>query len=179
VWQARSLQSGHSSREASPSPKQPLEVSQVDEKKPAELSCELTSNTLRRLGSDNSTEVQITGDATKWLLRLRDGRSIVILAACLCGSDIAQDCVELDKALVATDGGETPASSEGWFDDESVVGSMVEAHEFVDEDYEFSNPGQEVQSPLSIDLIAISYPPKMEKKPEIEESIPPQTEPSD
>jgi hypothetical protein len=182
VWRARSLQSGQSSREASPSPKPTLEASQVDEKKPAELSGELTSNTLRRLGSENSTEVQIAGDATKWLLRLRDGKSIVIPAACLCGSDIAQDRAELDKALVTTDGGETPASSEGWFDDESVVDSMVEAleaHELAGEDYGFPNPGQEAQSPLSIEPIAISYPPEMENKPEIEESIPPQTEPSD
>ena len=179
VWRARSLKSGNSSREPSPSPTIAPEASPVDEKETTELACALTSNTLRRLGSETSTEVQIAGDATKWLLRLRDGRSIVLPAACLCGSGIAQDSGEMGQALVATDGGVSPKSSEGWCDDESMVDSMVEALETTGEVYGFSNPEQEAQSPICVEPIAISYPPEMENKPENEESIPTQQEPSD
>ena len=81
--------------------------------------------TLCRLGSDTSIEVQIAGDATKWLLRLRDRRSIVLPVSCLCGAGVMQGSDEMGQAMVATEEGMTLESLEGCCDDESMVDSMV------------------------------------------------------
>ena len=81
--------------------------------------------TLFRLGSDTSIEVQIAGDATKWLLRLRDRRSIVLPVSCLCGAGVMPGSDEMGQAMVATEEGMTLESLEGCCDDESMVDSMV------------------------------------------------------
>lgn len=69
----------------------------------------LTPATLLRLGSNTSNEVQIAGDATKWLLRLRDGRSLVLPMVCPCGSGVMLGVNEMGQVLVMTErGGTTP-----------------------------------------------------------------------
>ena len=84
----------------------------------------LTLVTLLRLGSNTSNEVQIAGDATKWLLRLRDGRSLVLPMVCPCGSGVMLGVNEMGQVLVMTErGGDY---SKGWCNSESVVDSMIE-----------------------------------------------------
>uniref|UniRef100_A0A2N9GTP0 Endonuclease/exonuclease/phosphatase domain-containing protein n=1 Tax=Fagus sylvatica TaxID=28930 RepID=A0A2N9GTP0_FAGSY len=69
---------------------------------------ELTSATLCCLGSDTTNEVQIAGDATKWLLGLRDGRSLVLLVVCHCGSGVTPGIDDMGQAIVTINGRDTP-----------------------------------------------------------------------
>ncbi|GMY33008.1 putative invertase inhibitor, partial [Fagus crenata] len=157
-------------------PEPTLEEPGIAEKNSEEAPRALT--TLRRLGSDTSTEVQLSGDSAKWLLRLRDGRSIVLPAACFCGSVLEQRHEDGDQAIVATDGGMSSASSEGWYDGESRVDSLIEVFDS-GEAHGLSKTGAGEQSPLCVEPIAVSYPLEMGNDHEYEESIPQQNEPSD
>ena len=97
----------------------------------------LTSTLLRRLGSDTSYEVQIAGDATKWLLQICDGRSLVLPVVYPCGLGVTPSPKDMVQAIVTVDEGDTPKISERWSDDECVVDpllvSAMEALEFIDE----------------------------------------------
>ena len=177
IWRAQSTQSAQSTREPSPSPKPDPTKALADEKN--HYTCALTPTTLRRLGSDTSTEVQIVGDATKWLLWLRDGRSIVLSVSCLCGAGVTPGSDEMGQAMVATEGGMTSESSEGWCDDESVVDSMVEALDSQNDSLCLPNSVSAEHSPLWVEPIAISYPSVMGNQQEHEDSTTQPKEPSD
>ena len=120
----------------------------------------LLSATLRRLGSDTDNEVQIAGDATKWLLRLRDGRSLVLLVACLCRSRVTQGAEDMDQAIVTVYDGDTPEIFENWSDEDSVADSVMDStlEALTHGEVEQMTPPIGEQSPLMIEPIAISYP---------------------
>ncbi len=156
IWRAQSTQSAQSTREPLPSPKPDSKEASADEKN--SFGCALTPTTLRRLGSDTSNEVQIAGDATKWLLRFHDGRSIILPVSCLCGAGVMPGSNKMGQAMVATEKGVTSKSSEGWCDDKSVVDSMVEALDAQNDALGLPISGSTEHSPLWVEPIAISYP---------------------
>jgi hypothetical protein len=82
---------------------------------------ELTSATLCCLGSDTTNEVQIAGDATKWLLGLRDGRSLVLPVVCPCGSGVTPGIDDMGQAIVMVNGRDSPEVFERWSDEDDVA----------------------------------------------------------
>ena len=123
VWRPRSISSAQTSREPSPSPRTDPTPSIETVKDPETSQKALLSATLRRLGSDTENEVQIAGDATKWLLRLRDGRSLVLPAACFCKSGPMHGI----DAIVPVYDVDTPEISENWSEEDSVVDSVMDS----------------------------------------------------
>ncbi|GMY37359.1 hypothetical protein FCV25MIE_32602 [Fagus crenata] len=137
VWQARSssaqpsrASSQPSQASQSPTPESPIlkktPKDPSDKKAPEDLLKALTFATLRRLGSDTSHEVQIAGDATKWLLRLCDGRSLLLPVVCPCGSSVLRGEDDEAQAMVVAVGVSSPTRSEQWCDDDNIVDSMFE-----------------------------------------------------
>ena len=127
VWRPRSISSAQTSREPSPSPRTDPTPSIETVKDPENSQKALLSATLRRLGSDTENEVQIAGDANKWLLRLRDGRSLVLPAACFCKSGPMHGIDDSDHAIVPVYDGDTPEISENWNEEDSVVDSVMDS----------------------------------------------------
>lgn len=96
VWRARNSNSDKPHLKPSLSPTTKSAESVVEEKPLERFSHALTTTTLRHLGSDTSIKVQIASDATKWLLRLWDGKSMVLPVVCPCGSGVTPRNDELD-----------------------------------------------------------------------------------
>jgi hypothetical protein len=126
-WRARPTPSGQTSRDPSPSPQTDPSLSIESVKDPEDSQRALLSTMLRRLGSDADNEVQIAGDATKWLLRLRDGRSLVLSVACLCRSGVTHGSEDTDQTIVPVYDGDTPEISENWSDEDSVADSVMDS----------------------------------------------------
>ena len=124
----------------------------------------LLSATLCRLGSDTENEVQIARDATKCLLRLRDGRSLVLPAACFCRSGVKHGTEDSDQAIVPAYDGDTPEMSENWSEEDSVVDPVMDSALETYAEVEQMTPHAGEQSPLMIEPIAISYPSGDENK---------------
>ncbi|GMY33413.1 hypothetical protein FCV25MIE_28655 [Fagus crenata] len=133
-------------------------IGQRQEKAPEDLSRVLTSTTLCCLGSKTSHEVQIANDATKWLLCLCDGRSLVLLVVCPCGSGILHSENEVGQAMVAMEGGSTLECSERWCDDDSVVDFLIKDLCLVTGVEGDQNIGLGEQSLMWVEPIAVFYP---------------------
>ena len=103
-------------------------------------------------------ECLISGDATKWLLRLRDGRNLVLPLMCHCGMSGSQDsCL----ALPIDEEREEPIASSVSSDVEE--GAMVTIEEGDREEYSDPDEAKEVtdleeNSPVWIELLAMSFP---------------------
>ncbi|GMY39078.1 heterogeneous nuclear ribonucleoprotein Q-like [Fagus crenata] len=179
VWRPRSISSAQTSREPSPSPRNDPTPSIETVKDPETSQKALLSATLRRLGSDTENEVQIAGDATKWLLRLRDGRSLVLLAACFCKSGPMHGIEDLDHAIVPVYDGDMPEIYENWSEEDSVVDSVMDSAVETYAEVEQMTPHAGEHSPLMVEPIAISYPSGDENKKGGESSASTHTEVSD
>jgi hypothetical protein len=171
-WRPRSISSTQTSREPSPSAqtsREPPLSPRTDPTPSLNLATDaedsqMLSATLRRLGSDTENDVQIAGDATKWLLRLRDGRSLVLPAACFCRSGVMHGTEDSDQAIVPVYDGDTPEISENWSEEDSVLDSVTDSALETYAEVEQMPPHVGEQSPLMIEPIAISYPSGDENK---------------
>ena len=103
----------------------------------------------------------------------------MLSVSCLCGAGVTPGSDEMGQAMVATEGGMTSESSEGWCVDESVVDSMVEALDSQDDSLCLPNSVSAEHSPLWVEPIAISYPSVMGNQQDHEDSTTQPKEPSD